>query len=55
VPVGLILLAIGLIVMLGRKWQQRGVTLQAAAASAAASELEYDSRLDEELRKLEND
>jgi cytochrome c-type biogenesis protein CcmH/NrfF len=55
VPVGLILLAMVLIVMLGRRWQQRGVALHAAAATTAASELEYDSRLDEELKRLEDD
>jgi cytochrome c-type biogenesis protein CcmF len=56
VPVALILLAIGLIIMIGRKWQQRGEALQAAAvaAGAGASELEYDSRLDEELKRLED-
>jgi len=54
VPVGLIILAIGLIVLLGRRWQRRGVALQAAAAGTAVAELEYDSRLDEELERLED-
>jgi cytochrome c-type biogenesis protein CcmF len=52
-PVAAIVLAIGFVVALGRRWQRRGAARPQATASATHSELEYDSRLNEELAKLE--
>jgi cytochrome c-type biogenesis protein CcmH/NrfF len=53
VPVAAMALAIGLIVMIGRRWKRRGAQSGTAAAARAPGELEYDSRLDEELERLE--
>jgi cytochrome c-type biogenesis protein CcmF len=53
VPVAAMAAAVGLIVMIGRRWQQRGAETRTAVAAGAPDELEYDSRLDEELERLE--
>jgi len=46
--------AVGFIVMMGRRWQRRGVAAHTAATAAASTAaLQYDSRLDEELDRLE--
>jgi len=54
VPVAGMILAIGLVVGIGRRWQRRGVETGIATASAAESAREYDARLDEELERLED-
>jgi cytochrome c-type biogenesis protein CcmF len=54
VPVAAMAFAIGLVVMLGRRWQRRGVESHAAASATTNAELVYDSRLDEELDRLED-
>ena len=53
VPVAAMVLAVGFIVMMGRRWQRRGVSAGKVVAASAAGALEYDSRLDEELERLE--
>ena len=53
VPVAAIVFAIGVVVMIGRRWQRRGAQATAKAKATAQNELEYDSRLDEELKRLE--
>ena len=54
VPVAAMVLAIGLVIGVGRRWQRRGVATGKAVASASDSELSYDSRLDEELERMED-
>jgi cytochrome c-type biogenesis protein CcmF len=54
VPVSAMVLAIGLVLIIGRRWQRRGVEAHAAASSTADAEFEYDSRLDDELQRLED-
>jgi cytochrome c-type biogenesis protein CcmH/NrfF len=54
VPLGAMVLAVGFIVVLGRRWQRRGVVLATSGASTAGAEFEYDARLDEELDRLED-
>ncbi|MGB5314190.1 MAG: cytochrome C biogenesis protein, partial [Polyangiales bacterium] len=54
VPVATMVLAIGFVVMLGRRWQRRGAEAHAAASGRTNAELEYDERLDEELDRLED-
>jgi cytochrome c-type biogenesis protein CcmF len=53
VPIAAMVFAIGVVVAIGRRWQRRGTKVQAPSEAAAAGELKYDSRLDEELRRLE--
>ena len=53
VPVAAMVFAVGFIVVLGRRWQQRGVRAELAAKATAGGELRYDSRLDDELERLE--
>jgi len=53
VPVASMIFAVGLIVVVGRRWQRRGVEVQAAVTAASDEQLQYDSRLDEELERLE--
>jgi cytochrome c-type biogenesis protein CcmH/NrfF len=53
VPIAAMALAVGMIVMIGRRWQQRGARTGTVVAAGASDELEYDSRLDEELERLE--
>jgi cytochrome c-type biogenesis protein CcmF len=53
VPVAAMVLAVGFIVVLGRRWQRRGVAPRAPTASDASEKVEYDSRLDAELDRLE--
>ncbi len=53
VPVAAMVFAVGLIVVIGRRWQRRGAEVRTAVKVAANAELEYDSRLDEELERLE--
>ncbi|MFW2388995.1 MAG: cytochrome c-type biogenesis protein CcmH, partial [Polyangiales bacterium] len=53
VPIAAMAFAIGFIVVLGRRWQRRGVELQATGAAGTGRKLEYDSRLDKELERLE--
>ena len=53
VPIAAMVLAVGFIVVLGRRWQRRGVAPRAPTASDASEKLEYDSRLDAELDRLE--
>jgi cytochrome c-type biogenesis protein CcmF len=53
VPVAAMVLAIGVVVMIGRRWQRRGARAEASASASADEELKYDSRLDEELDRLE--
>ena len=47
-------LAVGLIVMMGRRWQRRGASEHSTVVVAAGEELQYESRLDEELDRLED-
>jgi cytochrome c-type biogenesis protein CcmH/NrfF len=54
VPLGAMVFAVGFIVVLGRRWQRRGVVLATSGESTAVAELEYDARLDEELDRLED-
>jgi cytochrome c-type biogenesis protein CcmF len=54
VPLGAMVFAIGFVVVLGRRWQRRGVVLATEGASAAAADFAYDERLDEELDRLED-
>jgi len=55
VPVAAMVFAVGFIVMMGRRWQRRGVAAHTAATAAASTAaLQYDSRLDEELDRLED-
>jgi cytochrome c-type biogenesis protein CcmF len=54
VPVASMVLAIGLVVMMGRRWQRQGVRAHAEASVTTNAELAYDSRLDEELERLED-
>jgi len=53
VPVAAMALAVGLIVMMGRRWQQRGAETRTAAAVGVPEDIQYDSRLDDELERLE--
>jgi cytochrome c-type biogenesis protein CcmF len=53
VPIAAMVLAIGMVVMIGRRWQRRGAEAHASASERTHDELEYDSRLDEELDRLE--
>jgi cytochrome c-type biogenesis protein CcmF len=53
VPLGAMVFAVGFIIVLGRRWQRRGVLLANSGTSTAGSALEYDSRLDAELDRLE--
>jgi hypothetical protein len=39
--------------MMGRRWQRRGAVTSATAVAAVGEEVQYDSRLDEELERLE--
>jgi hypothetical protein len=51
------LAAVGLIVMLGRRWQRRGHAHDLAVADARLTDTrrgEYDARLDEELDRFED-
>jgi cytochrome c-type biogenesis protein CcmH/NrfF len=54
VPVGAMILAIGMVVVIGRRWQRRSVEAHAEASVRTNDELEYDSRLDEELERMED-
>jgi cytochrome c-type biogenesis protein CcmH/NrfF len=54
VPIAAMVLAIGLVVALGRRWQRRGVAAEAASSSTMSAELQYDSLLDEELERSED-
>ena len=54
VPVAGMVLAVGFIVMMGRRWQRRGASTRSTVLAAAGEELQYDSRLDEELDRLED-
>ncbi len=54
VPVAGMVLAVGFIVMMGRRWQRRGASTRSTALAAVGEELQYDSRLDEELDRLED-
>jgi len=55
VPLTAMALAVGFIVVIGRRWKQRGTEAQPAVTAATRSgELQYDSRLDEELERLES-
>jgi cytochrome c-type biogenesis protein CcmF len=53
VPVAAMVLAVGLIILMGRRWQRRGAEVRTAVTAGANAEFEYDSRLDEELERLE--
>jgi cytochrome c-type biogenesis protein CcmF len=53
VPMAGMVFAVGFIVMMGRRWQRRGVSAGKVVAASAAGAREYDSRLDEELERLE--
>jgi cytochrome c-type biogenesis protein CcmF len=54
VPLASMVFAVGFIVLMGRRWQRRGVEAHAEAkAKGSTSQLQYDSRLDEELERLE--
>ncbi len=55
VPLAAMAFAIGLIIIMGRRWQRRGEELQVVATATAPSELRYDSRLDDELERFEED
>ena len=55
VPIASMVAAIGLIVFVGRRWQRRGEQMQVAASATAASDMQYDARLDEELERYEED
>jgi cytochrome c-type biogenesis protein CcmF len=55
VPIAAMVLAAGLVIVVGRRWQRRGEELQTVALATAPSELRYDSRLDEELERFEED
>jgi hypothetical protein len=39
--------------MMGRRWQRRGAATSVTAIAAAGEDLAYDSRLDEEIDRLE--
>jgi cytochrome c-type biogenesis protein CcmH/NrfF len=52
VPIAAMVFAVGFIVVLGRRWQRRGAAPSVSTA-AASEKLEYDSRLDAELDRLE--
>ena len=55
VPVAAMILAIGVVVAIGRRWQRRGAESHASvSAKSVDTELDYDSRLDEELQRLED-
>ena len=55
VPVAAMVLAIGVVVAIGRRWQRRGAEAQSAAANETAGDAqEYDARLDAELERLED-
>ena len=54
VPIAAMVVAVGFIVVLGRRWQRRGVAPRASTASDASEKIEYDSRLDAELDRLED-
>jgi cytochrome c-type biogenesis protein CcmF len=49
--------AVAGVILLGRRWKARGDAIQGAgpASSAKAAEGEYDARLDDELRRLEDE
>ncbi|MBW2405387.1 MAG: cytochrome c biogenesis protein CcsA [Deltaproteobacteria bacterium] len=53
VPVGAMVLAVGFIIIMGRRWQRRGAATSVTAIAAAGEDLAYDSRLDEEIDRLE--
>jgi cytochrome c-type biogenesis protein CcmF len=53
VPLAGMVFAVGFIVLMGRRWQRRGASAGKIVAASAAGALEYDSRLDEELERLE--
>ena len=53
VPVAAMVFAVGFIVVLGRRWQRRGSQERVVEAGEGDAELEYDTRLDEELERLE--
>jgi cytochrome c-type biogenesis protein CcmF len=53
VPLAAMVFAVGLIVAVGRRWKRRGVEVQASVTAASNQQLRYDSRLDEELERLE--
>jgi cytochrome c-type biogenesis protein CcmF len=53
VPLGAMLFAAGLVIVIGRRWQRRGAETRSTTVARAKAELEYDSRLDEELERLE--
>jgi len=53
VPLAAMVLAIGLIVRLGRRWQRRGAEAQVQRVTTAERDGKYDSRLDDELERLE--
>ena len=55
VPVAAMVGAIGLILVIGWRWRRRGSELQAEASATAVNELRYDSQLDDELSRLEED
>ena len=47
------ILAIGVVVVIGRRWQRRGEVAEAERASTAGASLQYDDRLNEELERME--
>jgi cytochrome c-type biogenesis protein CcmF len=53
VPIAAMVFAVGVVIAIGRRWQRRGAASRTAGAAREASEFHYDSRLDEELRRLE--
>ncbi|MGB5414253.1 MAG: hypothetical protein WBN01_06395, partial [Polyangiales bacterium] len=53
VPIAAMGFAVGFIVILGRRWQRRGAAPRASTASDTSEKIEYDSRLDAELDRLE--
>jgi cytochrome c-type biogenesis protein CcmF len=58
VPIAAMVLAVGFVILVGRRWQRRGEQLheiKTAATAGAPSELGYESRLDEELKRFDED
>jgi cytochrome c-type biogenesis protein CcmF len=49
VPVAAMIFAVGLIFAIGRRWQRRGAEANAVIVATTGEELEYDSRLDQEI------
>jgi cytochrome c-type biogenesis protein CcmF len=53
VPIAAMGFAVGFIVLLGRRWQRRGAVPREMTASDVGEKIEYDSRLDAELDRME--